>query len=302
MKVGLLSTLALAALFAGCSDDSSSGGSGDGNGNGNGNGNTGPAFQVDAQVDGGSTSGDISGESETASQGDAGAPNTYYASFADGLLTVSLASSDATIIMFTLHVDGEMSGDFGLGQDVAGNYLSITRSTGTIQESTGGSVHISVCPEGGQGDTISGTFNNVGLFNAITSAEDGTLSGSWQAKMVLVNGTITCPPPPDDGGTATDTGGMFPAGSSCDLGACNGPCCPFVTELNSCVRACAPTDFGCPFTCVTSSGMMTDPVCSPLLGAINQCGETNGCNAIEDEDASDACFADNCCAEGQAAF
>lgn len=162
-----------------------------------------------------------------------------------------------------------------------------------------------------------------------------TLDGPFNLVMIQSAGALTCKQvsEPDTSGGGADAGGGgggtggetfgVPAGSTCDVVYCADPnanCCPYMpcieteyvacaAEVESCAQACSPADFECQFGCVGVIATCINTVpdkcgasaaCKAGLEAVNTCQQTGAgavCADIEDEDAADKCFFDNCCAE-----
>ena len=299
----LLATLAM--VFA-CTPESDGDGGGSGNNDGTGGsaagGGGGPANEVNANIEGGMSSGAVSGSSEMS------VPDQYYAAVADGALTVFLAT-ESGIVQFTVDTGEQQApGSYTVSEDLGGQAdLSITAPTG-IHMGTGGTISLSECPN--ESARVTGRFDNVSLKNVATDAADGALSGTWAATVVQSDGSANCAPPPPMMGGGGMMGGGEPGlspGPMCPNEVCDGACCPLMPGLAACTQQCLPTqpgmvpDFEALATCVADCEqvLFDDPNCGPPFTALVRCIEVNECERTLEEN---PCLAANCCDEFTAAF
>lgn len=306
-----MGVLAVAVLMAGgltgCGDDGAGGGAGGGDSA------DGPANEVSASVEGGESAGSVEGASEESEQG------LYHGAVLGGQLIVSLASGQGDVLFFELDTAfGQAPGGFRASRQSDGAaFLTYTTASGTpaIYESNGGQITVDQCPN--EADSIvTGSFDDVALINSLTEGDGGVLNGQWRVVVVSSDGSADCVPEPEDNNDANndvnnggDDGGNNDSGGACENDTCDGPCCPYLPALESCVQGCfsdeclgfdAQLCADCLDGCYEESGMLGDPACATPLEALLECSEANQC---DDGDASgEACVAENCCEEDQAAF
>ncbi len=305
MVAWLVGLMLVGTALMGCGEDADDGGSDDGNNTANnaGNNDGGPAHEVDAEIDGGTSDGEVEGESEE------NIPNQFFAAVAGGELVVFLTSSQGQVINFVADTGfGQIPGNFDVSSDLGeAGFLSVT-SPGGVQTGRNGSITVSTCPNP-SGTTVTGRFNNITLVNELTGEDDGVLSGSFRATVVNTDGSADCAPPPANNDANNDGGGPSP-GPSCSNDTCDGPCCPYLPDLQACNLACIANecmDIANPFGCVEclqgcpeEVGMTEDQACMDAFNALGQCSVRNECEFGDLED--DACLAENCCEEYRATF
>ncbi len=286
------------ALTFGCGDDSSGGGSG-GSGGGGGGDNSGPANEISGSVEGGSQAGPVSGSSEES------APEINYGAVADGVLTVSLASAEGGIMLFTVDTStGEAPGMYQVGRELDGPaYLSWTNAAaGAIMEGSGGSIHIQACPNE-QGTRVTGMFQDVELTNVATDQADGVLTGNFAVTIVQTDGSARCVPEQEFEPAPGGGGGGTSPGPMCPNDVCDGACCPLMPAFSACLTECTlavdptnPASFQEVIACAAAceQPLRDDPECGPAFNALNTCMQENMCEqSLEDN----PCVAMNCCEE-----
>jgi hypothetical protein len=302
--------LAAAALVFGCVPESDGDGGGGGNNNGAGGmaagaggmpGGGGPANEVNARVEGGSSAGDVSGVSEMS------VPNQFHASVAAGDLIVFLTSGNG-VVQFTLDTNDQSApGAYPVNEELDVDAdLSIVSPTG-IRTGTGGNIVLDNCPN--DGARVTGRFDGVSLVNVATGAPDGTLSGTFAATIVSSDGSANCVEEPMMmGGGGIPGGGDGPSpGPMCPNDACDGPCCPLLDDLFNCSNECIPMDameipdFAALVMCLVQCEqiLLDDPACGPKFRDLTGCIDENMCErSLEDN----PCLAENCCDEFKAAL
>jgi hypothetical protein len=165
-----------------------------------------------------------------------------------------------------------------------------------------------------------------------------TLNGTFNLVYFGGAGALKCQvkqPEPDAGSTET-TGGKVevqgfkkPAGSTCGYDPCDGGtntsknCCPYAGCWNSKSIACAEAVMPCAMQCMADQACQEKCVenltkclddgwaacgatasCKTAFGALMTCEKNNKttCDALDTDEAQDACYFDKCCNEIKAAF
>jgi hypothetical protein len=312
MRLQIVRVIAVALagfLVFGCGDDGGgsggdgAGGAGAGGTSGGGGSNSGPANEINGSVEGGNQAGPVNGSSEES------APELNYGAVADQLLTVSLASPERGLMVFTVNTaTGEAPGTFPVGDDLSGpaTLTWTNAATAAILEGTGGSIQLQACPNE-QGARVTGVFNDIELTNLATEQPDGVLSGTFAVTIVQTDGSAACavepePEPQPGGGNGPSPGPM------CPNDTCDGACCPLMPAFSACIIECQagidptnPASFQGVITCAADceQPLRDDPECGPAFDALDTCGQEDMCEGSLDDN---PCVAANCCDEYRAAL
>jgi len=236
------------------------------------------------------------------------APNVFAAGIAGPVLGIWLVpdASAAYAISVTINTDDshKLPGTFNVGAPPADPVFVMVIQGAMVYESNGtGTVTINECPKS-MGDKVSGKFTGVGLV-AVEGGGTLTLDGTFEVGVAAIAGyELVC-----FGGTTPITPGQ------CDYdpdGACTGPCCAMaqcvsMCFMNDCLVPCMGMDFNACIACgsncetvVCAEHFTTE--CRTKWEALNTCEAQHGCDDLDDDEAEEACVADNCCAEVKAAF
>ena len=294
MKIKLILSILLVTMLAwGCGNDSAS----DDDSNSE---PTGPSNQLNANVMGGSQSGDVSGSSEMS------APSENYATVASSELTVFLTSAESGVISFTLDTStAEVPSSYMVNRGLDGPaYLTWTSPSG-IFEGGSGSIQLDTCPND-PGAVVTGRFNGIQLINSITEAPDGELNGTFTTRIIQSDGSALCA----QTSTPADPEGMMSTeeaspGPQCPNSDCDGACCRFLPTLETCITGCIttgnPLDFMALITCITDceAPLLMDSSCGPAYRGLGMCAQQNMCESGLDDN---ECIATNCCEEYKVAF
>ncbi|PIE19121.1 MAG: hypothetical protein CSA66_03115 [Proteobacteria bacterium] len=309
MILRTLSTLSLAALLAGglAACDSSSGGGG-------------AAPPQDTNTASASVQTEGGGTTTIAGTDAAGSAGVFGADIAGEVLTIWITGDGSLLTGVVDTSVYSLPGAATMAQppDAAGFLTVVDALAGTSLSSTGGTVTFNQCPKT-VGQAFTGTFDNVALRDEVSGATS-TLTGTFNLKVLTKAGDLVCTAPTTPGGGTSGTGGTdttggaddgYPGANSatCSNPTCDGPCCPFIPCLSTCTldceaSACQGMDFtacvtclaGCPETCEVSQA------CMDAGEALAACESQAGCDAIEDDDAHDACLTEQCCTQLRAAY
>ncbi len=253
----------------------------------------------------------IQGETDTP------ADKSFSASVGLSDLVIYLLGSDGSLI--SIIIDTEQSplpDSVSVGDNLDSAAFITLASMGTIYESVSGTVDIDACPE--KDATIVGKFNNISLKNVMDESSY-TLTGSFKVKIWQSDNTQKCKEVVNttDGGGTTQVDDNDNTASSddtsttqtCEMGTCDGPCCPYQQCMVTCELNCMTTTCSDPLKgmecitcfndCLTSCNVSQE--CIDKLTAINTCERKNGCEELE-FDQQDACSQEFCCTENKAAF
>ncbi len=265
--------------------------------------------KVDAQVkDGSGAATDVDGEQAQPSEG------AFGGGIAGTVLNLWMTSSNGTLISVVIDTaTHELPATVQIGEVNSTAFVTMTQTLPMpgvfVSGANSGSITINQCPKAA-GEALTGAFGGIKLTSEAGGGEV-TLSGTFNLMVGPVSGALQCKvvtqPQPDAGPTDD-----VPTGGSCDMGTCDGPCCPYQACLASCSAACMaspacqnpnPAD---PFACMTCSlGCFEEcgvsQQCMDALEAVNTCEENAGCFEFEDE-AYEACGDQHCCAERKAAL